>query len=100
MCAVSPFRLCWVLALVTSSPAAPLRAANFTAPMTNPVGISNDIMAAAPGDAYLGYAVRRLRHWNRWMGIKYIQASSAAGRRPARGCRRVGVLLICVAVSG
>lgn len=43
--------------------------------MTNPIGISNDIMAAAPGDAYLGYAVRRLRHWNRWMGIKYIQAS-------------------------
>ncbi len=51
--------------------------------MTNPVGISNDIMAAAPGDAYLGYAVRRLRHWNRWMGIKYIQASSAAAKAAA-----------------
>lgn len=56
-----------------------MRAANFTAPMTNPIGISNDIMAAAPGDAYLGYAVRRLRHWNRWMGIKYIQVMFSTG---------------------
>lgn len=56
-----------------------MRAANFTAPMTNPIGISNDIMAAAPGDAYLAYAVRKLRHWNRWMGIKYIQVGAGWG---------------------
>ena len=55
--------------------------ANFTAPNTNPVGISNDIMAAAPGAPYLGYALQRLRHWNRWMGIKYIQVGGAWQRR-------------------
>jgi hypothetical protein len=46
---------------------------NFTAPMTHPVGISNDVMAAVPGDAYLAHILPRLSHWNRWMGIKYIQ---------------------------
>ncbi len=50
-----------------------MRMSNFTAPMTHPVGISNDVMAAVPGDAYLAHVLTRLAHWNRWMGIKYIQ---------------------------
>jgi hypothetical protein len=49
---------------------------NFTAPMTHPVGISNDVMAARPGAAYLSYVLPRLRRWNAWMGIKYIQVRS------------------------
>lgn len=44
-----------------------MRQANFTAPMTNPLGISNDVMAAAPGSAYLEHATRRLQHWNKWL---------------------------------
>ena len=52
---------------------------NFTAPMTYPVGVSNDIMAAAPGAAFLAHAIRRLRVWNRWMFIKYIQARTRGG---------------------
>lgn len=79
---------CWVLTPAARRHAAELLcAANFTAPMTNPIGISNDIMAAAPGDAYLGYAVRRLRHWNRWMGIKYIQASFHATQPASAVCQ-------------
>lgn len=62
---------------------------NFTAPMTHPVGISNDVMAARPGDAYLGHLLPRLAHWNRWLGIKYIQVGSwgllAAGRQARLG---------------
>ncbi|EFN54978.1 hypothetical protein CHLNCDRAFT_10358, partial [Chlorella variabilis] len=52
---------------------------NFTAPMTHPVGISNDVMAAVPGDAYLAHALPRLARWNRWMGIKYIQVMFSTG---------------------
>ncbi|KAL4857312.1 Inositol phosphoceramide mannosyltransferase 2 [Chlorella vulgaris] len=52
---------------------------NFTAPMTHPVGISNDVMAARPGDAYLGHLLPRLAHWNRWLGIKYIQVMFSTG---------------------
>ena len=44
-----------------------MRHANFTAPMTNPLGISNDVMAAAPGAPYLEHATRRLAHWNKWL---------------------------------
>ena len=42
-----------------------MRKANFTAPMTHPVGISNDVLAAAPGAPYLQRAIHRLRHSNR-----------------------------------
>lgn len=56
-----------------------MRAANFTAPMTHPVGISNDVMAAAPGSAYLDFAVKRLRHWNRWLGFQYVQVMFCSG---------------------
>eukprot|EP00887_Chlorella_sp_A99_P007184 scaffold2.g7184.t1 len=62
--------------------------ANFTAPLTHPMGISNDIMAATPGAPFLASAVRQLPRWNKWMGIKYVQAR-AGTRRGAGGSRRV-----------
>jgi hypothetical protein len=52
---------------------------NFTAPLTHPVGISNDVMAAVPGDAYLAHIVRRLASWNHWLFIKYIQVMFSTG---------------------
>ncbi len=65
---------------------------NFTAPLTHPVGISNDVMAAVPGDAYLAHILRRLASWNHWLFIKYIQAS---GRRQqwCRCCVGAGWLM-------
>ena len=58
--------------------------------MTYPVGISNDVMAARPGDAYLAHVLPRLRHWNRWLGIKYIQVGGGA---PARALIPSSVLV-------
>lgn len=58
---------------------------NFTAPMTHPLGISNDVMAAAPGDAYLAHALTRLARWNHWLFIKYIQVGGWVGAGRA-GC--------------
>lgn len=49
---------------------------NFTAPLTHPVGISNDIMAARPGDQYLAAAIHNLARWNKWMVIKYVQVGA------------------------
>jgi mannosyltransferase OCH1-like enzyme len=56
-----------------------LRAANFTAPLTYPMGLSNDIMAAVPGDAYLGRALGQLGRWNRWLVVKYVQVMFSTG---------------------
>ena len=56
-----------------------LRTANFTAPLTNPVGISNDIMAAVPGAPFLTSAIHHLRRWNKWMVIKYVQVMFSTG---------------------
>lgn len=61
-----------------------LRVHNFTAPLTYPVGISNDILAARPGDLYLGRAIHQLRRWNKWMVIKYVQVR--AGGAGGGGC--------------
>ena len=44
-----------------------------------PASIRAAIMAAAPGAAFLAHAIRRLRVWNRWMFIKYIQARTRGG---------------------
>lgn len=57
---------------------------NFTAPLTHPVGISNDVMAAVPGDAYLAHSIRRLASWNHWLFMKYIQVSGRCCR--GRAC--------------
>lgn len=56
-----------------------LRQANFTAPLTYPVGISNDVMAAVPGNRYLERAIHRLQYWNHWLFIKYIQVMFSTG---------------------
>ena len=57
-----------------------MRSANFTAPLTYPIGISNDVMAAAPGAAFLEVATRNLRRWNKWMLMKYVQVGTFCGR--------------------
>ncbi len=62
-----------------------LRQYNFTAPLTHPGGISNDVMAAVPGDAYLERALGQLKTWNRWMLIKYVQVGAL---QPAVLCSR------------
>jgi mannosyltransferase OCH1-like enzyme len=56
-----------------------LRRANFTAPLTYPLGLSNDIMAAAPGDAVLSMALTQLARWNRWLVVKYVQVMFSTG---------------------
>lgn len=56
-----------------------MRTANFTAPMTYPVGISNDVMASVPNSPYLERAIHKLAFWNRWMFIKYIQVMFGTG---------------------
>ena len=56
-----------------------LRQANFTAPLTYPIGISNDVMAARPGDAFLTHILPRLSSWNHWLFIKYIQVMFGTG---------------------
>lgn len=56
-----------------------LRQANFTAPLTYPVGISNDIMAAQKNSIFMERAIRQLQRWNHWMFIKYIQVMFGTG---------------------
>lgn len=56
-----------------------MRQYNFTAPLTYPGGVSNDVIAAVPGDAYLHQVISNLRYWNKWMVIKYIQVMFSAG---------------------
>lgn len=56
-----------------------MRNAEFTAPLTYPVGISNDIMSAAPGSRFLERAIHRLEFWNHWLFIKYIQVMFGTG---------------------
>jgi len=56
-----------------------LRRANFTAPLTYPVGISNDVMAAAPENDYLAKAITQLPRWNHWLFIKYAQVMFGTG---------------------
>ncbi|GAB4818956.1 hypothetical protein N2152v2_006002 [Parachlorella kessleri] len=56
-----------------------MRQYNFTAPLTYPGGLSNDVMAAMPGDAYLGRVLAHLKAWNRFMVIKYIQVMFSTG---------------------
>lgn len=51
----------------------------FTAPATYPVGISNDILAAAPGSKFLSKAITQLALWNRWLGPPYVQIMFSTG---------------------
>lgn len=70
-----------------------MRQYNFTAPLTHPGGISNDVLAAAPGDAYMRRAIGQLRFWNRFMWIKYIQVRGGllGERASGGGVRRWGM---------
>lgn len=56
-----------------------MRNEDFTAPLTYPVGISNDIMSSVPGSKFLDRAIRRLEFWNHWLFIKYIQVMFGTG---------------------
>lgn len=56
-----------------------LRQANFTAPLTYPVGISNDIMAASKNSIFMDRVIKQLSRWNHWMIIKYIQVMFGTG---------------------
>ena len=56
-----------------------MRAPNFTAPLTYPVGISNDVMAARPGDAYIYRVITHLSNWNHWLFIQYVQVMFSTG---------------------
>lgn len=63
---------------------------NFTAPLTHPGGISNDVLAAAPRAPYLHRCLGQLRQWNRWMVIKYVQARALPGGGAEARVRRAG----------
>lgn len=56
-----------------------LRKYNFTAPLTYPIGLSNDVMASRPGDLFLKKAVEQLPRWNHWLFIKYVQVMFGTG---------------------
>jgi mannosyltransferase OCH1-like enzyme len=51
----------------------------FTAPLTYPIGISNDVMAAQPGNAYVERVIHRLQYWNHWLFVKYVQVMFSTG---------------------
>lgn len=56
-----------------------MRRHQFTAPLTYPVGISNDILGGAPGSTFSARAIRGLQRWNKWMVIKYVQVMFSTG---------------------
>ena len=56
-----------------------MRSADFSAPMTYPVGISNDIMGAVPNSKFLDRIIWRLHDWNHWMVMQYIQVMFGTG---------------------
>ena len=56
-----------------------MRRANFTAPITSPVGMSNDVMAAVPRSPFLEQVIKRLPYWNHWLLTKYIQVMFSTG---------------------
>ena len=56
-----------------------MRKGDFIAPLTYPVGISNDIMASVPVSEFLDRAIHRLEFWNHWLFIKYIQVMFGTG---------------------
>lgn len=56
-----------------------LLGSRFVAPLTMPLGISNDVMAAAPGSVYLSRCIRNLRGWNLWMVLQYVQVMFSTG---------------------
>lgn len=67
-----------------------MREYGFTAPLTYPIGISNDVMAAQPGNAYLERVIHRLQYWNHWLFIKYIQVMFSTGPMFLTGQYAVG----------
>lgn len=56
-----------------------LRRANFTAPLTYPVGISNDVMASAPGSAFATRAIHELTRWRRKLAVHYVTVMFSTG---------------------
>ena len=67
-----------------------MREYGFTAPLTYPIGISNDVMGAQPGNAYLERVIHRLQYWNHWLFIKYIQVMFSTGPMFLTGQYAVG----------
>ncbi|GAX75008.1 hypothetical protein CEUSTIGMA_g2454.t1 [Chlamydomonas eustigma] len=56
-----------------------LRFDNFTAPKTEPIGVSNDVLAAQPKDPFLHRLVHSLTTWNQWFLIKYTTVMFGTG---------------------
>jgi len=56
-----------------------IRQANYTAPLTYPIGLSNDLMASRPGSMFLAEIIKQLPRWNHWLFIKYIQVMFSTG---------------------
>ena len=67
-----------------------MREYGFTAPLTYPIGISNDVMGAEPGNAYLERVIHRLEYWNHWLFFKYIQVMFSTGPMFLTGQYAVG----------
>lgn len=67
-----------------------MREHGFTAPLTYPIGISNDVMGAQPGNAYLERVIHRLEYWNHWLFFKYVQVMFTTGPMFLTGQYAVG----------
>ncbi len=67
-----------------------MREYGFTAPLTYPIGISNDVMGAQPGNAYLERVIHRLEYWNHWLFFKYVQVMFSTGPMFLTGQYAVG----------
>ena len=49
-----------------------LRAFNFTAPKTYPIGLSNDVLASRPRDPFAMRLAHNLEYWNRWFLVRQV----------------------------
>ncbi|GAX83710.1 hypothetical protein CEUSTIGMA_g11135.t1 [Chlamydomonas eustigma] len=56
-----------------------LRDYNFTAPKTYPIGFSNDVLVAKPGDPFLFHLIHNLHFWSRWFAVKYATVMFSTG---------------------
>ena len=48
-------------------------------PITNPIGVSNDVMFGSKENAFLEYIIQRLQEKNRWFGLPYLTVLFSTG---------------------
>ena len=48
-------------------------------PLTNPIGVSNDVMLASKENGFFEYLIQRLRTTNRWFGLPYLTVLFSTG---------------------